>query len=53
LRKRNPLFLLVVPPSLEREELNELTRPLRRLDAADVSYYVLTGAPDDMGGEAV
>lgn len=42
LRKRNPLFLLALPPSLEGDELKERLRPLRRLDAAQISYFALT-----------
>lgn len=44
LRKRNPLFLLALPPSLEGEELKERLRPLRRLDAAHISYFAFTPA---------
>ena len=53
LRKRNPLFLLAVPPALEGEELREFVRPLKRLDAAQISYFVLTTAAElNEGGEA-
>ena len=45
-RKRNPMLLLAVPPSLDPEEVRELTRPLRRLDSAQIVYYVLATAAD-------
>lgn len=51
LRKRNPLYLVVVPPSLRGEELKEYTKPLRRLDTAQVSYFVLQPSPGDAAQE--
>ena len=48
LRKRNPLLLVVVPPSMESEVRQRFLRPLRRLDEAQVSYFVLQPAQDDV-----
>lgn len=45
-RKRNPMLLVVVPPSLEASEVKELVRPLRRLDSAQIVYYVISSAED-------
>ena len=45
-RKRNPMLLVVVPPSLEPDEVRELVRPLRRLDSAQIVYYVISSAED-------
>lgn len=45
-RKRNPMLLLAVPPALEPAEVKELTRPLRRLDSAQIVYYVVSSAQD-------
>ena len=45
-RKRNPMLLLAVPPSLDPVEVRDLVRPLRRLDSAQIVYYVLTSAAD-------
>lgn len=50
-RKRNPMLLLTVPPTLEEEELAAFVRPLRRLDAAQIVYYVISSAAD-LSGEA-
>lgn len=51
LRKRNPIFLAVIPPSLDSEEQQELLKPLRRLDAAQISYFVVCPAREQ-GEEA-
>lgn len=48
-RKRNPLLLFVVPPSLDPEEVKELTRPLRRLDSAQIVYFVVSSSEDLQG----
>lgn len=45
-RKRNPMLLVTVPPSLEPQEVRELVRPLRRLDSAQIVYYVISSAED-------
>ena len=45
-RKRNPMLLLSVPPALEPAEVKELVRPLRRLDSAQIVYYVISSAAD-------
>ena len=50
-RKRNPMLLLVVPPSLENEDVRNLVRPLRRLDSAQIVYYVVSSAQDLEQGE--
>lgn len=52
LHKRNPLLFLAVPRSLEGEALKEFLRPLRRLDAAEIVYYRMTGAEGLAGEEA-
>ena len=44
--KRNPLLFLVIPHRLDEEELRELMRPLKRLDAAGVVNYVVESAQD-------
>ncbi|MDO4502897.1 MAG: DUF58 domain-containing protein [Coriobacteriia bacterium] len=46
MRKRNPIYLLVTPPSLKGEELQEFVRPLRRLDDASIGYFVLSQAEE-------
>lgn len=51
LRKRNPIFLAVVPPSLDDQQTQELLRPLRRLDVAGVSYFVVCPSRE-LGEEA-
>ena len=43
-RKRNPMLLLAVPPSLEADEVKEFIRPLRRLDTANILYFVVSTA---------
>ena len=51
LRKRNPLLLAVIPPALDSEETKELLKPLKRLDMAQVSYYVLCPSQTPGGDE--
>ncbi len=46
MRKRNPLLFVVVPPALDCEETRAFTRPLRRLDEAQVPHFVVTSASD-------
>ncbi len=50
--KRNPILFVVVPTCMEKKERQEYLRPLRRLEAANVTYYVVNTAAqiDAMGG---
>lgn len=49
LRKRNPLLVLLVPPSMGTEEARTYAKPLRRLNEAQIPYFVLTSASDFAG----
>ena len=44
LRKRNPVLLLTVPPSMDSQQVKEFTRPLRRLDEAGITRLVISSA---------
>lgn len=44
LRKRNPVLLLAVPPSMDSQQVKEFTRPLRRLDEAGITRLVISSA---------
>lgn len=46
LRKRNPMLFVVVPPAMDSEEIREFTKPLRRLDEAQIPRFVVTSAAD-------
>lgn len=41
MRRRNPLLLLSVPSELEDKERKEFLKPLRRLEASRVTYYIV------------
>ena len=43
---RNPLLFVMVPRALEGAERREFLKPLRRLDAAQVLYYVVSSAEE-------
>ena len=46
LRKRNPMLFLIVPPSLDSDEVRAYAKPLRRLDEAQIPHYILSSAAD-------
>ena len=52
MRKRNPVFLMTVPPALDTEEVKKLAEPLRRLDEAGIPRFVIRSA-SDLGTEKV
>jgi len=46
LHDRNPLLFVVVPRALEGDARREFLRPLRRLDSAQIVYYVVSSAAE-------
>ena len=44
LHKRNPLLFLVVPPAMNADEVRDYTKPLRRLDEAQIPCFVFDAA---------
>ena len=52
MHKRNPVLLLVVPPSMDTEEVRKFAEPLRRLDEVQVPHFVLRSAAD-LGTEII
>jgi|LSQX01.2.fsa_nt_gb uncharacterized protein (DUF58 family) len=44
--KRNPLLFFVVPKQAYGEHRVELLRPLKRLEAVDIPYYVISSADE-------
>ncbi len=43
-RRRNPVLVAVVPPSLNAEQRRSLARPLKRLEEANISYTMISSA---------
>ena len=52
MRKRNPVLFVVVPRGLEGDGRRQFLAPLRRLEASQISYYVITSASELGGGKA-
>ena len=51
MHKRNPILFVVIPRGLGDDEVKELLRPLRRLEAQGIVYYAISGAEDLQEGE--
>ena len=43
-RRRNPVLVAVVPPSFNAEQRRNFARPLKRLEAANISYTIISSA---------
>lgn len=50
-RRKNPILFAIVPDVMSEAERDAFIKPLRILDGADISYYILASAQELGGGE--
>lgn len=50
-QRKHPILFAIIPENMKDEEKNQLLKPLRMLDSANISYYILSSASELGGGE--
>lgn len=50
--RKNPLLIVIIPPSIDSDERKELLKPLHRLNASHIAYRVLSSTEQLEKGDA-
>lgn len=50
-QRKHPILFAIIPENMKDEEKDQLLKPLRMLDSANISYYILSSASELGGGE--